>query len=104
LARPGPVLKIVLGVLLTLVLADGFRPPPVQLVSRGLAGVIRLYQVLVSPVIHFNAKVKMCRFTPTCSEYARQSLLKYGLYRGLAKGTWRILRCNPWNRGGEDLP
>lgn len=104
MARPGLLIKTSLLVLLVLVLADGFRPPRVQLVSRGLAGVIRLYQILVSPVIHFNQSVQMCRFTPTCSEYARQSLLKYGLYKGLAKGTWRVLRCHPWSAGGEDQP
>ena len=104
MARPGLLIKTSLLVLLVLVLADGFPPPRVQIVSRGLAGVIRLYQILVSPVIHFNQSVQMCRFTPTCSEYARQSLLKYGLYKGLAKGTWRVLRCHPWSAGGEDLP
>ena len=43
-----------------------------------------------------------CRFTPTCSEYMKQALVRYGLIRGLAKGVWRIFRCNPWSNGGED--
>ena len=43
-----------------------------------------------------------CRFTPTCSEYARQALLKYGPIKGLLLALWRILRCNPWGGSGYD--
>lgn len=43
-----------------------------------------------------------CRFTPTCSEYARQAIEKHGVIRGVVMGSWRILRCNPFNRGGYD--
>lgn len=43
-----------------------------------------------------------CRFYPTCSEYAVQSLEKYGVFIGGAKAIWRILRCNPFNKGGFD--
>ncbi len=43
-----------------------------------------------------------CRFHPTCSEYSRQAILKYGLIKGGIKGFWRVLRCNPFNKGGED--
>lgn len=97
-------MKYFLYILIALILADGFRPPESQVVSRGLAGLIWVYQRTVSPVIHLGGRVQMCRFHPTCSEYARQALLKYGLYKGLAKGTWRVLRCNPWNPGGIDPP
>ncbi|MCX6734385.1 MAG: membrane protein insertion efficiency factor YidD [Candidatus Peregrinibacteria bacterium] len=45
-----------------------------------------------------------CRFTPTCSEYSKQSLLKHGLIWGSIKSFWRICRCNPWSKGGEDKP
>jgi len=41
-----------------------------------------------------------CRFRPTCSEYAIQALEKYGFIKGGIKAMWRILRCNPWNKGG----
>lgn len=58
---------------------------------------IRLYQRFVSPI--FGAK---CRFTPTCSQYAIEAIEKYGIF----KGTWlsfkRILRCNPFCKGGYD--
>jgi hypothetical protein len=45
-----------------------------------------------------------CKYHPTCSEYMKLSLRKYGLIRGMGKGIWRILRCNPWSDGGIDLP
>ncbi len=43
-----------------------------------------------------------CRYHPTCSEYAIDALTKYGLIKGCAKSAWRILRCNPWSKGGHD--
>lgn len=43
-----------------------------------------------------------CRFRPTCSEYAIEAIRKYGIIRGGFKAFWRILRCNPWNKGGWD--
>ena len=43
-----------------------------------------------------------CRFHPTCSEYGHQAIHKYGLIRGIPLTVWRILRCNPFNRGGDD--
>ncbi|MDO5130677.1 MAG: membrane protein insertion efficiency factor YidD [Prevotellaceae bacterium] len=43
-----------------------------------------------------------CRFTPTCSEYARQAIMKHGPIKGLALSIWRILRCNPWGGSGYD--
>ena len=43
-----------------------------------------------------------CRFSPTCSEYTRQSIVKYGFIKGAAMGAWRICRCNPFVEGGHD--
>ena len=45
-----------------------------------------------------------CRFHPTCSEYGYQAIKKGGLVVGGLKTIWRILRCNPWNKGGVDEP
>lgn len=45
-----------------------------------------------------------CRFHPTCSEYSKQVILKYGVFCGVFKGIYRVLRCNPWNKGGVDRP
>jgi putative membrane protein insertion efficiency factor len=44
-----------------------------------------------------------CRFVPTCSEYAYEAVEKYGVIKGLIMGTKRVVRCNPWNKGGIDL-
>ncbi|MDO8506993.1 MAG: membrane protein insertion efficiency factor YidD [bacterium] len=66
---------------------------------------IRLYQKTLSPD-HGPLKAKFpygyCRFQPTCSEYTYQAVEKYGIIKGGAMGTWRILRCNPFNKGGDD--
>jgi len=45
---------------------------------------------------------KACRFTPTCSDYTYQAVSKYGIIAGGWKGFRRILKCNPWNKGGKD--
>lgn len=43
-----------------------------------------------------------CKFIPSCSEYMIECLNVYGVFKGLPKGIWRILRCNPFNKGGYD--
>jgi putative membrane protein insertion efficiency factor len=58
---------------------------------------IKLYQKFISPMFQPS-----CRFYPTCSEYAVQAIIKYGAFKGGVKATWRILRCNPFNKGGID--
>ncbi|EHO67874.1 hypothetical protein HMPREF9140_01731 [Prevotella micans F0438] len=58
---------------------------------------IKFYQVAISPYTPPS-----CRFVPTCSEYARQALLKHGPVKGLMLAIWRILRCNPWGGSGYD--
>lgn len=58
---------------------------------------IIFYQRCISPFTPPS-----CRFTPTCSEYARQALKKHGPIKGLALAIWRILRCNPWGGSGYD--
>lgn len=58
---------------------------------------IRFYQMCITPYTPPS-----CRFTPTCSEYARQAILKHGPFKGLALAVWRILRCNPWGGSGYD--
>lgn len=44
----------------------------------------------------------VCRFQPSCSEYTRQAIVKYGFLQGSAMGAWRICRCHPWSAGGYD--
>ena len=43
-------------------------------------------------------KIPTCRYYPTCSEYAREAILKYGVVKGIVKGALRILRCNPFSK------
>ena len=62
-----------------------------------LIKLIKVYQKLLSPMFPPS-----CRFYPTCSEYAVESILKYGALLGGIKALWRILRCNPFNKGGFD--
>ena len=58
---------------------------------------IRLYQKFISPL-----KPPCCRFTPTCSSYAIEAFMKRGFFVGLILTVWRILRCNPFCKGGYD--
>ncbi len=57
---------------------------------------IRLYQ----KTSRFRPPV--CRFQPTCSEYTAQAIEKYGVVKGIALGCWRLMRCNPFSKGGYD--
>ncbi len=59
---------------------------------------IRTYQVTLSPRFSGGA----CRFTPTCSQYAVEAIETHGLIKGSALAFWRILRCNPFCKGGYD--
>lgn len=65
-----------------------------QAVVVGIAG----YQRLLSPLLGQN-----CRFYPSCSQYAKEAVLKHGLLRGVQLAARRIVRCNPWNPGGVDF-
>ncbi len=58
---------------------------------------IGIYRKYISPL-----KPPSCRFTPTCSAYAIEAFQKRGFFVGLALTVWRILRCNPFSRGGYD--
>ncbi|MBX5438444.1 MAG: membrane protein insertion efficiency factor YidD [Thermoflavifilum sp.] len=60
-------------------------------------GLIRLYQLVLSPWLG-----NKCRFTPTCSAYAREALQKYGLWKGGYLSIRRILRCHPFGGSGYD--
>ena len=78
----------------------------IKLWPRFLAGkLIRLYQRTLSfdhGPFKFLYPHGFCRFNPTCSDYTYQAIQKYGLWKGGWKGAWRILRCNPFSKGGND--
>jgi putative membrane protein insertion efficiency factor len=68
-----------------------------------IRGLIRLYQLTLSPLIHaILGPGAGCRFTPSCSEYARIAYSEHGFFRATWLSAWRILRCNPFGRGGFD--
>lgn len=59
---------------------------------------IEIYQKYISKLKIQNR----CIFYPTCSEYTKQAILKYGFFYGTFKGVKRIIRCNPFSKGGID--
>ena len=65
--------------------------------KRILLAMLRFYKRSISPLLP-NA----CRFTPTCSEYAMEAIQKHGVIKGTGLAVWRILRCNPFAKGGYD--
>ena len=73
------------------------------MINRTLRGLIRLYQLLVSPMLSLLDVVGGgCRFEPTCSRYCMQALAEHGTRRGLWLGIKRLARCAPWGGMGPD--
>ena len=62
-----------------------------------LITMIRFYQKFISPLKHVR-----CPYTPTCSQYGLEAIQKYGAVKGSLLACWRILRCNPFSKGGYD--
>ncbi|MDO4482889.1 MAG: membrane protein insertion efficiency factor YidD [Clostridia bacterium] len=65
--------------------------------KRLLLRLIRFYRKKISP-----AKRPCCRYTPTCSCYALKAVERYGAVKGGGMALWRIIRCNPFSKGGYD--
>jgi len=64
---------------------------------RVLTYMIRFYQKHISPSLP-----RTCKYYPTCSQYAVEAIKKHGPIKGLGLSVWRLLRCNPFSRGGYD--
>lgn len=62
-----------------------------------LIAMIRFYQKFLSPLKHTR-----CPYAPTCSQYGLEAIQKYGAFKGSLLACWRILRCNPFSKGGYD--
>jgi hypothetical protein len=77
-----------------LLVSSSRHPSPA---ARAALALIRGYRGYVSPLLP-----PACRFEPTCSEYGHEAIAKYGIIRGGRLAVWRILRCNPFGRGGYD--
>lgn len=67
--------------------------------ARAAAWALTWYKRRVSPLLP-----RSCRYSPTCSEYARLAILKHGVLRGFGLALWRLARCQPLGAGGIDLP
>ena len=67
------------------------------------SGLIWLYQKAISPALAIFHPTCGCRFTPTCSQYAREALAQHGLIFGIGFTVRRLVKCGPWHAGGEDL-
>jgi len=68
-----------------------------KILRKTADSLVRFYQLTFSSLVG-----NCCRFQPTCSEYARQSIQKYGIIRGGFLTIKRLLRCHPWAKGGHD--
>lgn len=65
--------------------------------KKFLIYLIEKYQRNISPIFGKN-----CKYYPTCSEYTKQAIIKYGVIKGLFIGMKRIIKCNPFSKGGYD--
>ena len=67
-------------------------------IKKVLIFLIKTYQLTLSPRFTQGS----CRFTPTCSQYALEAIEVHGIFKGCLLAAWRILRCNPFSKGGWD--
>ncbi len=65
--------------------------------KRVLIAILRFYKRRISPLLP-----DACIYTPTCSEYAMEAIQKHGVLKGTGLAIWRVLRCNPFAKGGYD--
>ena len=77
----------------------GFLRGLIQIPAYCLIGLVRCYQLVLSPFLGRN-----CRFYPSCSQYFIEAVRQYGALSGSLRGIARILRCHPFHPGGYDPP
>ena len=68
-----------------------------KFLTFSVISLINLYKYLISPLLGSN-----CRFLPTCSEYTKEAIIKFGLIKGTSLGFKRIIKCHPWGKSGHD--
>ena len=66
-----------------------------------------LRRIAIAPFVFWRRVISplipsRCKYEPSCSRYAAQAVMRYGILRGLVLAAWRLLRCNPWSHGGYD--
>ena len=73
------------------------------MISRALILVLRMLRLSLTPFAPMTSITpRLCKYEPTCSHYAEQAIRTHGPVKGLGLAVWRVLRCNPWSRGGYD--
>jgi putative membrane protein insertion efficiency factor len=77
-------------------IVEAFRFIP-KMITRLLLGLIVVYRYVVSPWLGHR-----CRFYPSCSAYAEEAIVELGVFKGLIRSIWRLMRCHPWHPGGYD--
>lgn len=70
------------------------------MIKKLLINLIKFYKKFISPYLEYLGI--RCKYEPTCSEYTKQAIEKYGAIKGVFLGFKRILRCNPFSKGGYD--
>jgi putative membrane protein insertion efficiency factor len=76
-----------------------------NILQKGLLLAIRIYQITISPaLLTLMGPAGKCRFTPSCSHYAVESIRLHGATRGGLLAAQRLCRCHPWGKFGEDYP
>jgi uncharacterized protein len=72
-------------------------------IARGLIVLLRCVRLALTPFVATTSITpRVCKYEPTCSHYAEQAIRAHGPVKGLGLALWRLLRCNPWSRGGFD--
>jgi putative membrane protein insertion efficiency factor len=101
-AAPGRSLApLVAAALIGLAAGDCARPASEQVSARVAVSAIDAYRATVSPLLSKSGLAR-CRYEPTCSAYGREAITRYGTARGGWLTVKRIVRCNPWSKGGVD--
>ena len=73
------------------------------MIRLAVVGALRVVRLALMPFVAITSITpRVCRYEPTCSHYAEQAVRRHGVVRGLALASWRLLRCNPWSKGGYD--
>ena len=73
------------------------------MISGVLILAVRLVRLALTPFVAMTSITpRVCKYEPTCSHYAEQAIRAHGPVKGVAMAGWRVLRCNPWSRGGYD--
>ncbi|MFZ1081283.1 MAG: membrane protein insertion efficiency factor YidD [Candidatus Kryptoniota bacterium] len=78
-------------------ISNNFLKSAATLSAETAIALINLYKKLVSPLFPPS-----CRFYPSCSSYAVEAFHVHGFFKGMVLSAWRVLRCNPFNKGGYD--